>query len=225
MRKPTPPRFPAARAAALLVAGSTRLAITGVAGFLLAFGSGCVFSGGGGGSDTETLTGVLLSPDGRPAANARVRLVPATYDPSRPAPGLIREAETDAAGRYTFPKAPSAGSYNLIAAVGELGLFRGDLAAGTLPDTSSLSPARVLIISLHGGIYQPADSGRAWFPGTDVIVQCDGVTATRLPAVPRGMNAMVIESRAGWRHEYTITLPNDSLAIRADSNGVTSVPY
>lgn len=205
------------------VAFSTRIAIAGVAGLLLASGSGCLFSGGG--SDTETLTGVLLSPDGRPAANARLRLVPATYDPSRPAPGLIREAETDAEGRYAFPKAPFAGAFNLLAAAGEHALYRGGLAADSVPDTASLSPARVLFISLHGEIYQTADSGQAWFPGTDVIVECEGIAATRLPSVPRGMNAMVIESRAGWRHEYTITLPDDSLSIRADSNGVTGAPY
>lgn len=215
MRKHDFPRF-AARLAALS---------------LLAFASGCLFNDGNGsnhgGSDTETLTGVLLSPDGLPAANARVRLVPATYDPSRPAPEIIREAKTDAEGRYAFPKAPSPGSYNLIAAGGEPGqaLYRGGLPADSLPDTLSLAKARVFFISLHGTAYQTADSGKAWFPGTDVIVHCDGDTATPLPDVPRGMDAMVIESRAGWRHEFTITRPDDTLAIRADRNGVTAEPY
>ena len=211
---------------------ATRFPVLLAALSLLASGSGCLFSDSGhGGSDTETLTGVLLAPDGRPAANARVRLVPAAYDPVRPAPGHVREARTDAGGRYGFPKAPSDGRYNLIAADAQddHALYRGGLPADTLPDTLRLSAAWVLYISLHGDVYQAADSGKAWFPGTDILVHCDGDAATRLPGVPRGMEAMVIESRAGWRHEFTRAQPGnsleDSLAIHADSNRVTIQPY
>lgn len=185
--------------------------------------SGCLSDHGG--SDTETLLPVLLTADGRPAAGVQVKLVPEDYDPSRPTPSAIRSALTDAKGRYAFP-AGIAGAYNLLAAgAGDQALFLAGVAADSLPDTLSLDRARVLFVSLHGDGYTRADSGKAWFPGSDLFVRCDGDTATKLEKVPRGLDGMVIESRAGWRHEYEITNPGDSLVIKADRFGVQCDPY
>lgn len=187
--------------------------------------AGCISDGGG--SDTETLTGVLRTAEGQPAANARVKLIPAAYDPSKPEPGLIRTAYTDAKGAYRFEKAPAAGAFNLLAVAATPGAaaFEEGLAADSVPDTLTLSKARVVFLSLHNETYATADSGKAWFPGTDVFVRCEGVTATKLETVPRGMDKMVIESRAGWRHDYQITNPADSLAIHADRNQVRCDAY
>ena len=40
----------------------------------------------GGGSDTETLTGIVATPGGLPSARTGVKLIPAGYDPSHPDP-------------------------------------------------------------------------------------------------------------------------------------------
>ena len=177
---------------------------------------GCVADGGG--SDTETLTGLLLTAEGKPAVNAQVKLIPATYDPSKPQPGLVRSVRTDAKGAYRFPKAPAAGTFNLLAvgATPDAAVFEQGLAADSVPDTLSLAKARVFYISLHGDTYAEADSGKAWFPGTDVFIRCEGVAPTKVESVARGMDEMILESRAGWRHDYEVTNPADTLAIRAN---------
>lgn len=187
--------------------------------------AGCVSDGGG--SDTETLTGLLRTADGQPAANAKVKLIPTAYDPSKPEPGLIRTVYTDAKGAYRFDRSPAAGSFNLLAvgASSDAAAFEAGLPADSVPATLTLSKARVVFLSLHNETYATADSGKAWFPGTDVFIRCEGVTATKLETVPRGMDNMVIESRAGWRHDYRITNPADSLAIHADRNQVRCDAY
>lgn len=190
---------------------------------------GCLTQGGG--SDTETLTGRILSPDGLPAADVEVRLMPAAYDPSRPEPGRVRTARTDARGRYAVPMA-SAGTYNLVIQAapgtygyaGGAGAFVGGLPGDSVPDALTLAKARVFYISLHDDAYTPADSGTAWFPGTDILVRCDGVTATRVESLPAGLESLVLQSLAGWRHDYRVTLPGDSLDISATRQGVTVTP-
>lgn len=216
MRKP-----PSHRLASLLLAFAALLAAVAM--------EGCLADGG---SDTETLTGQLLGPDGSPAAGVRVKLVPAGYDPSRPAPERVRAATTDAEGRYALPSAHG-GSYNLLAAdaagsygySGGVGVYVRGLPGDSVPESLTLAKARVFLITLHGDDYAPADSGRAWFPGTDLLVRCDGVTATRVESLPAGLDSLVLESRAGWRHDYRVTVPGDSLDIRATRQGVTASPY
>jgi hypothetical protein len=162
----------------------------------------------------------------------KVKLVPAAYDPSLPAPAQVRVATTDAEGRYAFPKA-SGGVYNLLArgaagAYGEsggTGVYVRGLAADSLPAILSLAKARVFFISLHDDAYTQADSGRAWFPGTDLLVRCEGITATKVESLPAGLDSLVLQSRAGWRHDYRVTVPGDSLSIMANRQGVTAMPY
>lgn len=190
---------------------------------------GCL--AGGGGSDTETLTGRLLAPDGRPAPGVEVTLVPEAYDPSRPDPERVRTAITDAEGRYAFPKA-AGGTYNLVAREapgaygfpGGAGAFAGGLAGDSLPGALTLGKARVFYISLHDDAYTAADSGTAWFPGTDILVRCDGGTATPVGSLPAGLDSLVLESRAGWRHGIRVDQPGDSLDIAADRRGVRVSP-
>lgn len=196
---------------------------------LCALLSGCLAEHGG--SDTETLTGHILAPDGRPAAGVEVTLLPAAYDPSRPEPAKVRTATTDAEGRYSVPKA-SSGTYNLVVREASgaygydagAGIFAGGLPADSLPDALTLSRARVFYISLHDDAYTPADSGTAWFPGTDILVRCEGATATRVASLPAGLENLVLQSRAGWRHDYRVTQPGDSLDISANPQGVTVSP-
>jgi hypothetical protein len=197
-------------------------------GFLL-LGWGCVSDGGG--SDTETFAPLVLRADGSPAADAEVKLVPADYNPSDSAPERILTVRTDVQGRFRIPE-PPAGNYNLLATAAagahgssdEAGFAQG-VAAGDLPDTLRLARARVLFISVHGDTYAAADSGKAWFPGTDLFVRCDGTGVSVLEGVPRTLGSMVIESRAGWRHEFELTTPGDSLVIWATRERVYSDPY
>ena len=190
---------------------------------------GCLAQGGG--SDTETLTGRILAPDGRPAAGVEVTLLPSAYDPSRPEPSQVRIATTDAQGGYAFPRA-AAGTYNLLVReppgafgfAGGAGVFAEGLPADSLPATLTLAKARIFYISLHDDAYSPADSGTAWFPGTDILARCEGVTATRVESLPAGLDDLVLRSRAGWRHDVRVTQPGDSLDISANPQGVAIRP-
>lgn len=206
-------------------------------GFLLGLGLilGCMQDGGGpgmqdgGGSDTETLTGILRTAEGEPAVGARVRLIPEGFDPSGTDTSGIRTSITDAEGRYRFQAddAFKSGAYNILALSRDSGqaAFQPGVAPKALPSTLTLAKARVYFVSLHGDAYASADSGKAWLPGTDLFVRCDGRTASKLGGVPRGIDDLVLESRAGWRHDYTVTLPGDSLVIRANRYEVQCQPF
>jgi hypothetical protein len=196
---------------------------------LLLLAWGCVSDGGG--SDTETLTALILREDGSPAADAEVKLVPADYNPVDSAPERILTVRADSLGRFRIPD-PPAGNYNLLAtasggaqAPADEAAFSERVTAGNLPDTLRLARARVLFISVHGDTYAAVDSGKAWFPGTDLFVRCDGTGVTVLERVPRTLGSMVIESLAGWRHEFELTTPGDSLVIWATRERVYSEPY
>ncbi|MEO7959579.1 MAG: hypothetical protein ABIW76_23110 [Fibrobacteria bacterium] len=177
-----------------------------------------------GGSDTETLTGLLFTPEGKPAVGARVKLIPSTYNPSLPDTTLIRVAVTSPLGLYTFPKTRAEGSYNLLAA-GMTGgaAFLASLSADSVPDTLRLEPPRSIFLRMTGSTYN-YDPTQAWFPGTDLFVRCENDSAIAWKGLPRSLNSMVFESSAGWRHDYTFYLPNDSLIITASEYGVDCYP-
>jgi hypothetical protein len=178
-----------------------------------------------GGSDTETLTGILLTPEGKPAVGARVKLIPSNYDPSHPDTSRIRVVVTNPLGRYTFPKIRAAGSYNLLAA-GMTGdaAFLPSLSADSVPDTVRLQPPHVIFLSMTGATYN-YDPTQAWFPGTDLFVRCENDSAIAWKGLPQSLRSMVFESSAGWRHDYTFYIPNDSLIITASEYGVDCYPY
>jgi hypothetical protein len=190
----------------------------------------CVFSperqARGGGSDTETLTGVVTGPSGAGAAGVQVKLIPAGYDPSRPEAARIRRTRTGSDGSFRFEKVDTAAAWNLIA--GETGLaawaFADGVRAGGSPRSLALSAPKVFLVSLHATVYAAKDSGIAYFPGTDILTRCDARSVSRLDSVPAGASRIVIESRAGWKHDTTLVSVADTAKVVADSAGIRITP-
>lgn len=176
----------------------------------------------GGGSDTETLTGIVSASDGSPAARVKVKLLPADYDPSHPDTTLIRKGMTDAAGKFRFEKVDTGRAWNIIAGDSPRkawALARG-LKSGPGTRPLSLSMAKVFMFSLHYAGYEYKDSGIAYFPGTDILAHCNGVSASFVDSVPVGALHFVVESRAGWKHDTTLVSVMDSVDVQADRNGI-----
>jgi hypothetical protein len=209
-----------------------------IALFLPLFTAACVFLadegdsptgvdiGPGGGSDTETLTGQVSSPDGLPAIGAMVKLIPAAYDPSLPDTTLIRRTVTNDSGVFRFEKLDSTATYNVIA--GKAGEKSWGFAAALRPGPGrrplALSLAKVFLFSMHSEGYLPADSGIAYFPGTDILAKCGGFTASRVDSVPLGALHFVVASRAGWLHDTTLTAAADTTKVSAGKTRMTVLP-
>jgi hypothetical protein len=180
----------------------------------------------GGGSDTETLTGFVTGADGSPLPGVPVKLLPADYDPSHPDPDRIRRALTDAAGKFSFGKVDTARLWNVIA--GDPARQAWALAQGLRPGPAAaplaLSLGKVFLFSMHSTQYGAKDSGIAYFPGTDILAHCDGVTPSLVDSVPEGASRFVIESRAGWKHDTTLAAAGDTTRISADRNRILILP-
>ncbi len=174
------------------------------------FAAACLFENDktafGGGSDTETLTGVVASGDGSVAAHTLVKLIPADYDPSHPDTTLIRHTLTDAAGLFRFDKLDKDKEYNVIAgtAARKTWAYAPGLRTGQDRKSLSLSLAKVFLFSLHSQDYIQSDSGIAFFPGTDILTRCDGISLSKVDSVPMGALRLVVQSRAGWIHDTTL---------------------
>lgn len=189
--------------------------------------SACLFQEGGG-SDTETLTGSVSDPAGAPAARTAVKLIPADYDPSRPDASRIRRALTDGAGRFSFGNLEKGKTYNVIAgkpAENAWAYADGALPGGN-PHALTLTQAKVFLFGLHAEGYQKADSGIAYFPGTDILTRCDGISFSKVDSVPDGALRFVVESRAGWAHDTTLASASvvDTAKIIATRDGVVLNP-
>lgn len=180
----------------------------------------------GGGSDTETLTGLVTAPGGVPAARVAVKLLPSDYDPSHPDTSRIRKGMTDANGNFRFDKLAKDRIWNVIA--GDVGskswALARNLESGTGSQTLQLSPAKVFLFSLHSTDYQIADSGIAFFPGTDILARCGGVSASKVDSVPMGAVRFIVESRSGWKHDTTLASIPDTTRVLADKLGITYTP-
>lgn len=180
----------------------------------------------GGGSDTETLTGMVTGTGGVPAARVAVKLLPADYDPSHPDTTLIRKAMTDTDGKFRFEKLVKGRNWNVIA--GDAGAkawaFARNFKSGTGSQSLALSTGKVFLFSLHSSDYQVADSGIAFFPGTDILARCGGPSATKVDSVPAGAFHLIIESRAGWKHDTTLASIPDTARVLADKLGITYTP-
>jgi hypothetical protein len=117
-------------------------------------------------------------------------------------------------------------SWNLIA--GESGLkawaFAGEVRSGDPPGTLILSAPKVFLVSLHTSDYAATDSGVAYFPGTDIFTHCDAISVSRLDSVPAGATRIVVESRAGWKHDTTLVSVTDTAKVVADSAGIRIAP-
>jgi hypothetical protein len=177
----------------------------------------------GGGSDTETLTGLVSLESGAPAARVQVKLLPSDYDPSHPGPDSLRIAMTDDSGRFKFDKLDSLAYYNVIA--GKRGerswALAESLRTGPGRKAISLARSRIFMVSLEYYPYEKNDSGIAFFPGTDILVRCDGKNVYKLDSVPAQANHVIVQSNAGWRHDSTFVLVQDSVDLKADVDGIT----
>jgi hypothetical protein len=189
----------------------------------------CLAANDGGGSDTEALTGIVTDDMGMAAAGARVKLLPSDYDPSQPAAGAIRTVVTDAEGRFRFEAVDTGRTWNVIAGGGASGgssrsswAFARGLKPGGAARPLALSLAKVFRFKLHSADYSDTDSGIAYFPGTDILARCEGATATIVDSVPPGALRFVVESRAGWKHDTTLTSVSDSVAVLASKDGITA---
>jgi hypothetical protein len=190
----------------------------------------CLFSpertAKGGGSDTETLTGIVSGADGTPAARVRVKLIPADYDPGKPDTSLIRHAVTDSSGAFRFERVDTGTAWNLIA--GDASRKAWALARGVRPGPGSrpmkLALAKVFLFSLHSPTYNYQDSGIAWFPGTDILAHCNGITETEVDSVPAGALRFIVESRAGWKHDTTLAQVADTAKVQAGKDGIIYTP-
>lgn len=182
----------------------------------------------GGGSDTETLTGSVSLPAGAPAAGTMVKLIPNDYDPSHPQDSRILRSLTDADGRFRFEKLEKGKVYNVIAGntAGHAWAYAAGALPGGEPNALTLSQAKVFLFDLHAENYQRADSGIAYFPGTDILTRCDGVSFSKVDSVPHGALRFVVESRAGWAHDTTLASASiiDTAKIFATRNGVVLNP-
>lgn len=179
----------------------------------------------GGGSDTETLTGLVSGTDGSPQAGIPVKLLPASYDPSHPVPALIRRALTDATGKFSFDKVDTALAWNVIA--GDTARKAWALSGGLRPGhpaSLTLAEAKVLLVILHVSGYTTADSGIADFPGTDILTRCNGQSESAVDSVPAGALRFVVESRAGWKYDTTLAIAADTARVKADRNQILILP-
>jgi hypothetical protein len=179
----------------------------------------------GGGSDAETLTGLISSPMGQPSARTLVKLIPADYDPSHPDTARIRRAMTDDSGHFRFEKLEKGRAYNVIAGNAEekSWVMSSGLTAGPERKALTLALAKVVLFSLHSDGYISRDSGVAYFPGTDIFTRCNGVTASVVDSVPFGALRFVVESRAGWKHELTVISLEDTTDVVAGKDGLILV--
>lgn len=179
----------------------------------------------GGGSDTETLTGRVTGADGIPANGVPVKLLPAAYDPSHPDTSNIRRSVTDANGQYRFDSVDTHRLWNVIA--GDKNRNAWALARDRKPGLSvplTLKTAQVFLVTLHVANYASSDSGIAFFPGTDILTRCDSRSVSAVDSVPAEALRFVVESRAGWRHDTTLTAALDTARIRADKNQIVITP-
>lgn len=187
---------------------------------------GCEKTALSGGSDTETLTGAVSSPDGSPAVSALVKLIPADYDPSLSDTSLILRTLTDAKGSFRFKGLKEGASYNLIAgnAPARTWAYAGGIQPGAGDPVLALGPAKVFFFSLHSDNYLDRDSGIAYFPGTDILTRCDGASASEVDSVPEGALRFVVESRAGWKHDTTLIAVPDTANVSAGRDGIVLDP-
>lgn len=179
----------------------------------------------GGGSDTETLTGFVTSGDGLAAIGVPVKLLPSSFDPSLADTATLRRTLTDSLGRFRFVGVDSTQGWNLIAGdpMRKTWSFATEKRAGDSV-ALTLSPAKVMLVTLHSSTYSASDSGIAFFPGTDILTRCDGRTASRIDSIPAGASRLVLISRAGWRHDTTLVNLGDTTRVRADRDRVLITP-
>lgn len=180
----------------------------------------------GGGSDTETLTGLVATSAGVPAARTMVKLFPSDYDPSHPDTGMVRYAITDDNGHFRFGKLGKDRAYNLVAGTHatKSWAYAMGLKAGLDSHRLTLGAAKVFLFSMHSDTYSQADSGIAYFPGTDILTHCNGLTASAVDSVPEGALHFIVASRSGWQHDTTLAAAEDTTKVSASLSQLKLIP-
>ncbi len=188
----------------------------------------------GGGSDAETITGIVTLPSGKAAALTEVKLIPSDYDPSQPGINLITKTISDSNGNFSFKAFDKNKEYNII--VKKLNLDGGGhyLSAQQMKIKGSnngktlfkiqLATSKVFLFSMHGDVYAPADSGIAYFPGTDILTHCNGIDESPIDSVPAGALRFKIVSRAGWQYDTTLTSVFDTTRVSASKSSIKLLP-
>ena len=197
---------------------------------LLASLSGCLFDIKGGGTDTEgvtplTLSGRVLTDSGSTKAGTLVKLVPASYDPSKPQPNLIRTTVTDSNGKFTFKDLPKDSLFNIIGAdSGRQFAFTDSLKPDTNQHTLTLSDARVFNVAVLTGTVgevvgpiKDSNPTQFYFPGTDIIATV-GEDISSLDTIPVGLESIgMANGTSTWRYSVAPTTTSDTLLVLADT--------
>lgn len=184
----------------------------------------------GGGSDSETLTGMVFTAEGKPSPRTLVKLVPTDYDPSQQNVNTIRFSTTNDSGQFKFEKVDSLKPYNIIAGKSidkKWALFKDATVKKGIATKGlkiTLADAKVFLFSLHTPIYETKDSGIAYFPGTDILANCDGINPSTVDSVPMGAMRFVVQSRSGWKHDTTLVTTRDTVSIIGEATGITVLP-
>jgi hypothetical protein len=178
-------------------------------------------AGGGGGSEVE-IAGMLYGPDGMPAAQAVVTILPANFDPLlQGSPAANMTDTTSANGTYRF-KGIDTGSYTISALNAEAGLaalIQGIhakdsfiiIAADTLQKTGAIRAAVPDSLAVS--------SGYLYIPGTLISASMTNANGSVvLGQVPAGTNPAVIYTvpsfSAGRVLRYNIPVaPGDTTLI------------
>jgi hypothetical protein len=177
--------------------------------FWLAAGSGCLFEGRGGGTETESqVAGRAVNDNGGPAAFARVTLRPADYlsdlVSSEHVQAGVRDTVTDGQGRYGFKDLP-AGAYRVEIGGTESGgaindFFLPESGKGKTLAPDTLRPRG----SIAGSIASDSDSQDANFVqvfGMERLVQTDPQGNFILYSMPQGVYDLRVSSHQAFRRE------------------------
>ncbi len=174
----------------------SKRALSGLAALSILYAVGCsgtakVAGGGTEDVNARTVVGRIVSPDGFPAGQADVFLIPQGYDPVAPDSGSrsIERDTTDSKGRYVL-HAPDTGIYNIQAVDEATGsrLFVQSIHVTGPSDTLSndtLHPAGAVRVILPDTL--DFANGYLFIPGTNVFVLLNGKAAVAvIDSVPSG---------------------------------------
>ena len=100
---------------------------------------------------------------------------------------------------------------------------------GLLPALSLLSLACMSTpvddnLAQGGGSDSETLTGIAFFPGTDILAHCDAIKAATVDSVPLGLLRFVVQSRAGWQHDTTLSAARDTTKVSASKNTLILLP-
>jgi hypothetical protein len=190
-------RWPAWLGAALMLACSDRLASSEI----------------GNPPKRGVVVGVLYGEDGRPAAGARVALLPTAYDPVRDTGLALRYDTTDARGAFAIDSVDS-GSYNVQAvdpasrarALVQGIEVRSDTAVAG--GRNVLKPTGAVSVLLPDSV--PVKTAYVYLPGTEVFATSASLKGESrlmlLDSVPAGQSPAIVYRSAADTGSHPITI-------------------